>query len=140
MSGLYAILQKIQAKPGMYIGKPALNDLFMFLVGYKTARRELGIAPSQEEEEFQREFQPWLQKRFEVRTVNSWATIIRFYTHDEREAFNYFFQLLDEFLQRDKSLEQKEISLPKSNNYSKSIDQSKSEPESLQNQDSLKMA
>ncbi|NEQ68964.1 MAG: hypothetical protein F6K21_26365 [Symploca sp. SIO2D2] len=56
MSGLYEILQKVKARPGMYIGKPALNDLFMFLVGYKTARRELGIELSQEEKEFQREF------------------------------------------------------------------------------------
>ncbi|NEP48219.1 MAG: hypothetical protein F6K65_05025 [Moorea sp. SIO3C2] len=117
MSGLYEILPKIKAKPGMYIGKPALNDLFMFLVGYKTARRELGIEPSQEEMEFHREFQPWLQKRFEVQTVNSWATIIRFYTHDEKEAFNYFFKLLDEFLKRDKSEEKEELSLTKSNNH-----------------------
>ncbi|AOY82538.1 hypothetical protein BJP36_24110 [Moorena producens JHB] len=117
MSGLYEILPKIKDKPGMYIGKPALNDLFMFLVGYKTARRELGIEPSQEEMEFHREFQPWLQKRFEVQTVNSWATIIRFYTHDEKEAFNYFFKLLDEFLKRDKSEEKEELSLTKSNNH-----------------------
>jgi len=41
--GLFEILSKIKARPGLYIGRPSLSDLFMFLVGYKTARRELGI-------------------------------------------------------------------------------------------------
>jgi hypothetical protein len=39
--GLLEILRKIEAKPGMYLGKPSIGHLFMFLVGYKTARREL---------------------------------------------------------------------------------------------------
>ncbi|WP_392476945.1 hypothetical protein [Nostoc sp. C110] len=28
MSRLFAILEKIKAKPGMYIGRPAVSDLF----------------------------------------------------------------------------------------------------------------
>lgn len=66
--------------------------------------------------------------------------IIRFYTHDEKEAFYYFFKLLDEFLQRDKSSEREELSLTKSNNHSESSDQSKLEKEALGNNDSLNMA
>lgn len=31
----------------MYIGKPLVADLFVFVAGYKTARRELGIDPSE---------------------------------------------------------------------------------------------
>ncbi|HBL13629.1 MAG TPA: hypothetical protein DD379_19975 [Cyanobacteria bacterium UBA11162] len=104
MSGLFDILRKIQTRPGMYIGRPSLSDLFMFLVGYKTARRELGIEPSEQEVEFYREFQPWIQKRFNVQTVNSWAKIILLYSVDEKEAFTYFFKLLDEFLVRDNNL------------------------------------
>lgn len=42
-SGLFEILSKIKARPGLYIGHPSLSDLVMFLVGYKTARQELGI-------------------------------------------------------------------------------------------------
>ncbi|HAG85613.1 MAG TPA: hypothetical protein DCL61_31865 [Cyanobacteria bacterium UBA12227] len=104
MSGLFDILRKIKTRPGMYIGRPSLSDLFMFLVGYKTARRELGIEPSEQEVEFYREFQPWIQKRFNVQTVNSWAKIILLYSVDEKEAFTYFFKLLDEFLVRDNNL------------------------------------
>ncbi|MBW4497189.1 MAG: hypothetical protein KME26_29860 [Oscillatoria princeps RMCB-10] len=101
MSGVYEILRKIKARPGMYIGAASVSNLFMFLAGYKTARLELGIEPAQEEMEFYREFQPWLQKRFQLQTVNSWANIIRLYAPDEKEAFNYFFKLLDEFLARE---------------------------------------
>jgi hypothetical protein len=102
MSGVYELLRKIKARPGMYIGAASVSNLFMFLAGYKTARLELGIEPAQEEMEFYREFQPWLQKRFQLQTVNSWANIIRLYAPDEKEAFNYFFKLLDEFLAREK--------------------------------------
>ena len=103
MSGLFEILKKIEARPGMYIGCASISNLFMFLAGYKTARRELGIEPEREEIEFYREFQPWIQKRFNVQTVNSWAKIILLYSVDEKEGFNYFFKLLDEFLKRDKN-------------------------------------
>ncbi len=43
MSRLFEVLQKIHSKPGMYIGHASVSDLFMFLVGYKTALRELKI-------------------------------------------------------------------------------------------------
>ena len=109
MSGLFEIIEKIKARPGMYIGKPSVSDLFMFLAGYKTARRELGIEPSEQENEFYGEFQPWLQKRFNLQSVNSWAKIIMLYSVDEREGFEYFFKLLDEFCQRDKSLKVDEV-------------------------------
>jgi hypothetical protein len=49
---LFEILAKIKARPGLYIGRPSLSDLFMFLAGYKTARRELGIEPTVEEMRF----------------------------------------------------------------------------------------
>jgi hypothetical protein len=96
--GLFEILEKIKARPGIYLGKPSVSDLFIFLAGYKTARRELGIKTTEQEMEFYGEFQPWLQKKFQVQTVNSWAKIIMLYSIDEKEGFEYFFKLLDEFL------------------------------------------
>ena len=32
MSGVFEILEKVKSKPGMYIGRPAVSDLFMFLL------------------------------------------------------------------------------------------------------------
>ena len=107
MSGLYEVLQKIKEKPGMYIGKSSLSDLFMFVVGYEFAKGELGIEPTEWEDEFHGNFQPWLQQKYQVHTVNSWAKIILLYSVDEREGFDKFFKLLEEFQQRDKRLEDK---------------------------------
>ena len=99
-SGLYEILGKIREKPGMYIGKPSVSDLFMFLVGYKTARRELGIELTPEEEDFCGEFHGWIEDRFKLKTSNSWAKIIMLYSVDEKDGFFAFFELLDEFQNR----------------------------------------
>jgi hypothetical protein len=104
MSSFYEIIEKIQNNPGMYLGQPSVNNLFLFLVGYKTARQELNIQPTEVELIFNREFQPWLQKKYEITTVNSWAKIIQFYSQNEMEAFKSFFRLLDEFLAENNEL------------------------------------
>jgi hypothetical protein len=56
MSKLFEVLSKIQTKPGMYIGRASVSDLFHFLVGFKTALRELGVEATAEEMDFYREF------------------------------------------------------------------------------------
>ncbi|MEC4818310.1 MAG: hypothetical protein SAK29_34320 [Scytonema sp. PMC 1069.18] len=55
------------------------------------------------ESDFYKNFQPWLQNRLSIRTVNAWDKIILLTCIDEKAGFDYFFQLLDEFIQRDKS-------------------------------------
>ena len=109
MSGLFEILEKIKTKPGMYLGRPSVSDLFMFLVGYECARSELDIELDRAEEDFQGEFQPWLQKKMGITTVSSWAKMIMLYCHDEKAGFESFFKLLDEFKQRNKSLNEDEV-------------------------------
>ena len=105
MSGLYNILQKVKTKPGMYIGRPSVSDLFMFIVGYEFARGELDIEPTEWEDDFHENFQPWLQKKYHVSTSNSWAKIIMLYCGNEQEGFNAFYRLLDEFQNRERSLD-----------------------------------
>lgn len=100
MTDLFTLLEKVKSKPGMYIGRCSVYDLFMFLAGYKTAKLEMGVKPSPEELKFYREFQPWLQEKFSISTNNSWAKIIQFYSKDEQEAFERFFELLSEFSQQ----------------------------------------
>ena len=104
VSGTYEILAKIKSKPGMYIGRPSISDLFMFLVGYECSRSELGIDNTEEEEDFYGEFQPWLQTKLGIKTVSSWSKMIMLYCHDEKAGFEKFFNLLDEFKERDKNL------------------------------------
>ncbi len=105
MAGLYETLAKIKDKPGMYLGHPSITALQFFIEGYEFARSELGIESTDTELEFHRNFQEWIQEKLEVQTVSSWAKIIQLYCTDEKEAFFYFFRLLDEFLaQKNQSL------------------------------------
>jgi hypothetical protein len=103
MSNLFELLEKIEQKPGLYIGTASVTALRHFLVGYKFARQEMGILPTNEELDFYQNFQPWLQIHWHIRTANSWDKILLFKYIDEKTAFTYFFQLLAEFSQRDKN-------------------------------------
>ena len=97
MSQFYEILAQIKNQPTQYLGQTSLPHLFVFLKGYKIARRDLGITITSEEQEFYGDFQPWIQKKLKVKTVDSWANSIQLFCINDREAFNYFFELLVEF-------------------------------------------
>lgn len=106
MSPLFELLEKIKVKPGLYLGRASLTDLRMFVVGYRHARSELKVSNTEDEADFYRNFQPWLQVRLNVRTSNAWDKIILFTMVDEKRAFEYFFELLEEFRQRDPEQDQ----------------------------------
>jgi hypothetical protein len=97
-TGLFEILNKIKTKPGLYLGQPSVSDLFIFLAGYKTARRELGIEPNEAEKQFYQEFSEFVQNKYQIKTANSWAKIIMLSCQDEKEGFRMFFDLLDDFI------------------------------------------
>lgn len=97
MANLYTMLRKIQKVPGMYLGRPSVSDLFIFLNGYESARSQMGQDLDEEELLFYDGFQPWLQQRLGVRSVTSWAKLIMLSCHDEQAGFEKFFVLLDEF-------------------------------------------
>ncbi|MEQ8463010.1 hypothetical protein [Coleofasciculus sp. E1-EBD-02] len=98
MSDLYDLLQKIQKRPSMYLGKPHISNLRSCLSGYNLARRQLGIPPTKHEQEFV-EFPNWIKEKFNISTGQSWDNIILFYSEDERTALNKFFELFQEFTQ-----------------------------------------
>jgi hypothetical protein len=100
MLGLFETLKNIKANPGLYLGRPSVSDLFMFLNGYEFARSQLDIELTPTEEQFYDEFQPWLQQKLGVTSVTSWAKLIMLTCHDEKTGFEQFFQLLNEFSQQ----------------------------------------
>ncbi|MEO1560920.1 MAG: hypothetical protein AAFS12_15270, partial [Cyanobacteria bacterium J06632_19] len=55
-------------------------------------------------DDFPENFQPWLQKRYHVSTSNSWANIIMLYCGSEKEGLDSFYELLDEFRNREKAV------------------------------------
>jgi hypothetical protein len=103
MSALFDLLKKVKTKPGLYIGTASITHLRMFIVGYRFARSEVGISNTAAESDFYKNFQPWLQNRLSIRTVSAWDKLVLLTCIDEKAAFGYFFQLLDEFVQRDRS-------------------------------------
>ena len=103
---IFDLLERIEESPGMYLGYPSVQSLFMFLNGYDFARDEAGIELTEDEKIFYDKFQPWLQKRMGVRCVASWAKIIMLFCHDERTGFERFFELLSEFRQQQKGASQ----------------------------------
>ena len=105
MSQLYETLAQIKNQPAQYLRQTSLPHLFVFLNGYKIAKRDLGITITLEEQKFYRDFQPWIQQKLKIKTVNSWANIIQLFCINDREAFNYFFELLAEFNQGEKPSE-----------------------------------
>ena len=98
------LLRSIKKRPGMYLGTSSITRLDMLLRGYNLARREAGIAPTEQEKEFEG-FQSWIQEKYDIKLGQSWAKIILFYSVDEYEALEKFFELFEEYLDRDKSSE-----------------------------------
>ncbi|MGB3767118.1 MAG: hypothetical protein WA947_11220 [Phormidesmis sp.] len=99
-STVFDLLERIQEKPGMYLGYPSVQSLFMFLNGYEFGRGEVGIELTADEEAFYDKFQPWLQRRLGIRSVSSWDKLIMLSCHDEKTGFERFFKLLSEFRQQ----------------------------------------
>lgn len=77
MIGLFELLQKIEKNSGMYLGRQSVSDLFMFLAGYEFARSQINGELTPEEEDFYNEFQPWLQQKLGIRSVTSWAKLMK---------------------------------------------------------------
>ncbi len=97
MIGFYELINKIKQRPALYLGKCSLSQLQSFLDGYTSALRQADIPVSQEEQEFE-QFQEWIEVKFSQPSTQSWSRIILFYSEDERDALESFFELLNEFI------------------------------------------
>lgn len=111
MTDIYELIQRIRSRPSMYLGKPYITRFKAFLDGYIGARNDLGFALNEQEETLNK-FQEWIQSRFKITSSHSWAEIILFYSGDERDALDKFFELFDKFL----GIEGKLLSPPSSQN------------------------
>ncbi|MBW4572390.1 MAG: hypothetical protein KME31_31710 [Tolypothrix carrinoi HA7290-LM1] len=103
-SDLYELLGRMKKRPGMYLGDNSITRLDMYLRGYTQARTEVGLDPTDEEIEFEG-FQKWVQEKYEIKSNQSWAKIILFFSMDEHEALERFFELYEEYQNQNKSFE-----------------------------------
>ncbi|MBD2182859.1 hypothetical protein H6S82_04315 [Planktothrix sp. FACHB-1355] len=108
MISFYNLIQKIKQRPSLYLGKRSSGHLQVFLDGYTFARRELDVPLTEEERDFE-DFQEWIEKRFNQPSTQSWERIILFYSEDERDALDKFFDLFEDFKNRHQKLEIDEI-------------------------------
>ncbi|MHC5734700.1 hypothetical protein [Nostoc sp.] len=97
------ILSNIKKRPGMFLGANSITRLDMLLRGYSLARREVGVPPTEPEREFEG-FQSWVKEKYGINSGQSWSKIILFYSVDEHEALQKFFELFEEYLNKNKSL------------------------------------
>ncbi len=96
MIDIYELIEKIQKRPSMYLGKPSISNLRAFLAGYNFSRRAMNIPQTEQEIKFEN-FQEWIQNKFNITSSQSWDNIIIFYSEDEKDALNQFFDLFEEF-------------------------------------------
>ncbi|MEH1940262.1 MAG: hypothetical protein V7L01_08615 [Nostoc sp.] len=102
------ILSNIKKRPGMFLGTNSITRLDMLLRGYSLARKEVDVPPTEPEREFQG-FQSWVEEKYGINSGQSWSKIILFYSVDEHEALQKFFELFEEYLNSNKSSEVDEI-------------------------------
>jgi len=94
---VYEILDQIRRKPGFYIVDPELTRLDSFMAGYDCGLAQGGMTFRQEEPDFHR-FYDWVAHRLGYSSSTSgWYKMIRGRCASEREAYDKFFELLDEF-------------------------------------------
>lgn len=93
---LQDILQQIKNRPAMYLGSRSISCLYAFLNGYIGTRHNSGLSPTKQEEQLN-DFQEWITNKYRITTAHSWAKIILFYSGDEREALDKFFELWETF-------------------------------------------
>lgn len=93
-----ALLEKIRARPALYIGYKSLTRLHWFLQGWNTAHLVHAWA-DQQSETFWEDFQIWVEQQWGRPGNNSWASIIDFgYGGHPESSFDAFFRLYDEFV------------------------------------------
>jgi hypothetical protein len=100
MTDIYELMKRIKSRPGMYLGKPYITRFKAFLDGYIGARKDLGF-PLPEQEETFNQFQQWIQSKYKITSSQSWADIILFYSVDESDALNKFFDLFEKFMNQE---------------------------------------
>ena len=98
----FGLLDAIRQRPSCCIGRKSLRHLHTWLWGFRFARMQLKAPPLPGEDEFAR-FDWFLCEKDCRHDTVGWAAKIAYYPHDDAEAFDEFFRLLDEFRPGDQS-------------------------------------
>lgn len=95
MQRVYKLLFNIKERPIAFLGKKSLERLEFSLAGYIYGVYECeGTSLNV----FQNRFNDFVAKKYQITSSHNWGSIIRFYHCGEEEAFDMFYELLDEFI------------------------------------------
>lgn len=97
ISDLSELLLDIKKRPALFLGIASLSLLYVFLSGYKYARKEFNLPISSEEQHLEG-FQNWLPLRLNINTTCSWDRVIITFCRDEKKALELFFEFYSEYL------------------------------------------
>ena len=103
MDSIVDLLWKIRARPGLYLGYPSVNNLYMFLQGYTFARHE----DAKEDNKFLSGFGDMVSKRFRITTSQGWAKTIEFFSSSPDDEMELFWKLLDTYIAQRKPARKK---------------------------------
>jgi hypothetical protein len=78
------VFEKVLERPPMYVGHCSAIRILIFLEGYRYALLQAGTDPR---DELYDGFQGWVAKRFDIKTMHDWASIISFMSQSELAAF-----------------------------------------------------
>lgn len=79
------LLPEIKKRPTLYLSRYSIFHFQSFYYGYDLAINQLGLPTSEKDQQFE-EFLLWLRERYKIEITQSWASIILFYSVDERDA------------------------------------------------------
>lgn len=94
-----ALMRDLRNRPAIYLGRRSLTCLLSFLDGVSYACARSDDSP---EGELMR-FQEWLRQKYNIHTTQGIERIVRFHSIDDRDAFDLFWVLYDEFRSLDGS-------------------------------------
>jgi len=98
LDGLLSLLRRIKTCPNKYIRNKSLNELHAMIGGYLYRQYELD--GDLEKLNYFNGFQQYVQDKYEVSSAQSWSRIIEFFSVSNDDAFDDFYALLDEYIEK----------------------------------------
>ena len=97
---LYSLLLDIKKRPESYIGKPSLERLYAYLNGYLD-----GVVDGEKNDgDIKNEnclvgFNEYIMETYRINSDHNWSSIIQFFSNTETQAFDKFYEELENFIQ-----------------------------------------
>jgi hypothetical protein len=91
-SNIINLLKRIYTKPGVYLGEKTLAGLSSLLAGYT-----IRLLEEDETDTSFSGFQEFIEQKYKINLAYHWSMIISFFNPGEEDAFETFYDLLEEY-------------------------------------------